>query len=62
MIIFLGRECFAPIKVPVAELGKLWPEGQIQLPLFLQIKFSWDTVICICLGIVYDCFQGTMQS
>ena len=41
------KKIFAPIKLPVAGLGKLWPENQIQLPLFLQIKFSWNIVIPI---------------
>ena len=35
------KRIFAPIKFSVAGLGKLWLENQIQLPLFLQIKFSW---------------------
>ena len=39
------KRIFAPIKFSVAGLGK--PENQIQLPLFLQIKFSWNTVIPI---------------
>ena len=41
------KKIFAPIKFSVAGLGKLWPENQIQLPLFLQIKFSWNIVIPI---------------
>lgn len=40
VIVFLGRRYIAPSKLSAAGDGRLWPEGQIQLPLFLQTKFS----------------------